>query len=184
MWARLRGIRCTSSQALVVMVSAGALLAAGALAVAPGVLATRGVAREESVAVKRSDAALCATSISVTAPPAWPMFYRTERHTDNADGVGDVLPGGPLVRWKYRVYDANAVNAATVRWFSAAVLGDLDGDGTQEVIVTSPNVPTEEDRVIALKDVPGESPAVRAMWTYTAPFTTIQVTVEETMTTS
>src|SRR5207249_1135314 len=110
-----------------------------------------------------------------------PMFHRNEHHTGViTDAVGDILPGGPLVRWKYRVTDelTSTADMDYYRWTTTFPLGDLDGDGTLEIIVTSPDVFSPvvatlnavpvPDRIIALKDTPGQSPPFRVLWIYTS----------------
>ncbi len=125
---------------------------------------------------------LAARSAAPAATPApWPMFHRNERHTGViTDAVGDVLPGGPRVRWKYRVTDQLASQDALAyyRWATTFPLGDLDGDGTLEIIVTTPDVISPQvatmngtpvpDRIIALKDTPGQNPPFRVLWIYTS----------------
>jgi outer membrane protein assembly factor BamB len=114
-------------------------------------------------------------------PAPWPMFHRDEEHTGViTDAVGDVLPGGPLLRWKYRVTDelTSTADLAYYRWATTFPLGDLDGDGTLEIIVTTPDVISPvvatligapvPDRIIALKDTPNQNPPFRVMWIYTS----------------
>ena len=55
-----------------------------------------------------------------------------------------------------------------MRWVATMPLGDLLGDGKLDVIVTTPGGSGAPDRVIALQDTPGQSPPVRALWTYTS----------------
>jgi len=124
-----------------------------------------------------------AASISAAAPqdaaptPApWPMFHRDARHTAViTDAAGDVLPGGPLLRWTYQVYTPSEP-ITNVRWTSTMPLGDLLGDGKLEVIVTTPGGSGAPNRVMALRDVPGGSPPVQALWIYTS---TLPLTVTD-----
>jgi outer membrane protein assembly factor BamB len=101
----------------------------------------------------------------------WLMFHHDEQHTGIADGVGKInSQTGPIVRWTYQVTaPPSEADFVKYRWYASFPLGDLDGDGTLEVVVTSADNSGETDRVIALKDVPGENPPVRALWTYTSP---------------
>lgn len=106
-------------------------------------------------------------------PPedSWLMFHRDEAHSGVAPGVGSIDPAtGPVVRWTYAVTDPpSEADFVKYRWYSSFPLGDLDGDGTLEVVVTTPDNSGAPDRIIALKDVPGGSPPVQAMWTFTSP---------------
>jgi hypothetical protein len=96
------------------------------------------------------------------------MFHRDERHTGAiTTAVGGLLPRGPTVRWIYRVYTPTSP-VTNVRWVASMPVGDLLGDGTLEVIVTTPGGSGAPDRVIALQDAPGQSPAVRPLWIYTS----------------
>lgn len=114
-------------------------------------------------------------NISLPANPGqpWPMFHRDELHTGVAEGVGNINPQtGPRIRWTYQVTaPPTEADFAKYRWYSSFPLGDLDGDGTLEVVVTTPDNSGEPDRIIALKDMPGQDPPVRALWTYTSPNT-------------
>lgn len=57
-----------------------------------------------------------------------------------------------------------------MRWASGFPLGDLDGDGTLEVVVTSPDYAEGlSPRVIVLKDTPGQPEPVQTLWTYVVP---------------
>lgn len=101
----------------------------------------------------------------------WPMFHKDEQHTGVAIGTGDIDPSaGPAVRWTYPVTDPpTEADFLSYRWYSSFPLGDLDGDGTLEVIVTTADNSGERDRVIALKDMPGQDPPVCALWTFDSP---------------
>ena len=101
----------------------------------------------------------------------WLMFHRDELHTGVAEGVGSINPAtGPRVRWTYQVTaPPSEADFIKYRWYSSFPLGDLDGDGTLEVVVTTPDNSGERDRIIALKDMPGQNPPVQALWTYISP---------------
>src|SRR5689334_5598665 len=103
----------------------------------------------------------------------WSMFHRDAQHTGLlTETAGDILPGGPLVRWAYQVYTPTGA-VTNVRWVATMPLGDLLGDGKLEAIVTTPGGSDQPNRVIALQDAPGQSPNVRPLWIYTStlPFT-------------
>lgn len=105
---------------------------------------------------------------SAPTPAPWRMFHRDERHTGViTDASGNVQPSGPGLRWAYQVYTPTAP-VTNVRWVATMPLGDLNGDGTLEVVVTTPGGSGAPDRVIALQDRAGESPAVRPLWIYTS----------------
>ena len=92
------------------------------------------------------------------------MFHRDERHTGViTDDVGDILPGGPLVRWTFQVYTSTD-QITDMRWVATMPLGDLSGDSKLGVIVTTPGGSGAPDRVMALQDRPGQSPQVGALW--------------------
>jgi len=142
-------------------------------------LAAALTAGASSAAQVKSNAAGSPPAAATPAP--WPMFHRDPNHTGLiTDAVGDVLPGGPLVRWKYRVTDplTSTTDLAYYRWATTFPLGDLDGDGKLEIIVTTPDVISPvvatlngapvPDRIIALKDTPGQDPPVHVMWIYTS----------------
>lgn len=106
----------------------------------------------------------------------WPMFHRDEKHTGVTDGAGDFFTDHPPgVRWQYPVFDQprTADDLALIRWTTTFPLGDLDGDGTVEIVITTPDGPAYLNgqpmphRVIALKDHPGQSPPLDVMWVYT-----------------
>jgi hypothetical protein len=105
---------------------------------------------------------------AAATPAPWRMFHRNEQHTGViTDAVGAILPGGPLVRWTYRVFTPTTP-VTNVRWAASMPLGDLNGDGTLEVVVTTPGGSGAPDRVLALRDMPGQSPAVQPLWVYTS----------------
>lgn len=116
-----------------------------------------------------SPAAVRAQSVLTPAPAPWRMFHHDERHTGVALGIGSIDPAtGPVVRWKYRVTPApSEAQFDSYRWYSSFPLGDLDGDGTLEVVVTTPDNSGSPDRVIVLKDRPGHVPPVSPLWTFT-----------------
>ncbi|MBI2837216.1 MAG: VCBS repeat-containing protein [Acidobacteria bacterium] len=102
----------------------------------------------------------------------WLMFHRDENHTGVAVGSGNIDPAsGPIVHWTFRVTTKpSKTQFCSYRWYSSFPLGDLDGDGALEVVVTTPdNFPDSPDRIIALKDMGGQSPGVTELWTYTVP---------------
>lgn len=110
-----------------------------------------------------ASAGLCATP--------WPMFHADERHTGVSAGQGAIPASGPSVRWTYQVTSPPTTHDfASYRWTSSFPLGDLDGDGTLEVVVTSPdNAAGTPPRVMALKDVPLQIPPVQPLWTWVSP---------------
>jgi outer membrane protein assembly factor BamB len=107
------------------------------------------------------------------APAGWLMFHRNAQHTavvTAAEARGAMLAGlGPRVRWTYRVVDEPATPDSLIglRWYASFPIGDLDGDGTLEVAVTTPDNTAQHNRVIALKDRPGQDPPVQALWIFT-----------------
>ncbi len=111
----------------------------------------------------------------------WPMFHHDPQHLGAITGQSARMspPLGPVTRWKYQVTEPpEEARFGQYRWYSSFPIADLDGDGTLEVVVTTPDnaracdlCEPPRDRVIALKDAPGENPPVRAMWIYTSPFT-------------
>lgn len=111
------------------------------------------------------------TPPAVSIAAAWPMFHRDAQHTGVANGIGNINPDtGPKVRWTYQVTaPPSEADFYKYRWYASFPLGDLDGDGTLEVVVTTPDNSGEPDRVIALKDVPGQSPSAQVLWTFTSP---------------
>lgn len=119
-------------------------------------------------------------SSTPAAPAPWPMFHHDAQHTGvQFDGAGNIISTtGPIVRWKFKVTEPAPVATQTdsyagvyYRWTSSFPLADLDGDGTLEVIVTTPDGTSDPDRVIALKDTPTDTERVRPLWIYTAPVT-------------
>lgn len=99
----------------------------------------------------------------------WPLFHRDAQHSGVAHGTGDINShAGPFVRWRYQVAIIPPALISGTRWTSAFPLGDLDGDGKLEVVVTSPGIPDVEDNhVVALKDTPEGPQPVTRMWTIT-----------------
>jgi outer membrane protein assembly factor BamB len=99
----------------------------------------------------------------------WPMFHHDRLHTGVAGSApGKILEGiGPAVRWRYQVAIIPGDEISATRWTSTFPLGDLDGNGTLEVVVTSPGTAAGPNNIMALEDRPGESPPVHRMWLYT-----------------
>lgn len=97
-----------------------------------------------------------------TAP--WAMFRRDQRHTGVVPGVGTIDPAiGPRLLWSYRVSEPSS----GMRWFSTFPLGDLDGNGSLEIVVTTADgMPGVPPSVIALT-IDGSE--LRPMWTYPVP---------------
>lgn len=99
----------------------------------------------------------------------WPMFHNDAAHTGLvAEGKGSVdESAGPVARWTYRVDEAPADHdLVNYRWYSNFPLGDVDGDGTVETIVTSARGAGLHARILVLKDVPDETPTVRRLWQF------------------
>ena len=100
----------------------------------------------------------------------WPMFHHDSQHS----GVVAAVPGsivnsvGPSVRWRYQVAIIPSSQVSTTRWTSTFPLGDLTGDGTLEVVVTSPGMNGQHNLIMALEDRPGQIPPVHRSWVYTA----------------
>src|SRR5579859_902717 len=138
------------------------------LLLALAILLGLGLAVALTAAASSAAAQTAAPQSAAPTPAPWPMFHRDERHTGViTDAVGDILSGGPLVRWKYQVYTPTDFITG-VRWAATMPLGDLLGDGKLDVIVTTPGGSGAPDRVIALQDAPGQSPPVHVLWTYTS----------------
>jgi outer membrane protein assembly factor BamB len=97
------------------------------------------------------------------------MFQHDEHHTAGQSGRGSIVPAdGPQLRWSFPVLPARG--PGDMRWASGFPLGDLDGDGSLEIVVTSPDYAAGlTPRVIVLKDTPGQEPPVRELWTYLVP---------------
>ncbi len=112
----------------------------------------------------------------------WPMFHRDEQHTGVAAGKGNINPSaGPEVLAKFQVFSQpqSELDLSYVRWTSTLPLGDLDGDGTLEIVVTTPAVAKPvslsingeplRDQVFALKYNPAGNPALTVLWSYVSP---------------
>lgn len=104
-----------------------------------------------------------------SAGAPWPMFLQNERHSGSIGGRSDILAlEGPRLRWAYPVLEGRGPDG--MRWASGFPLGDLDSDGSLEVVITSPDYAADlPPRVIVLKDTPGQSPPVQTLWTYVVP---------------
>lgn len=112
------------------------------------------------------------------SPEPWLMFHKDATHTGVASGVGNIGSDGPVIRWKYRITPDPSVGCENLtledcpsivyyRWYSSFPLGDLDGDGTLEVVVTSADGFTDgPPRVVALKDDSTVADGVRELWSY------------------
>jgi outer membrane protein assembly factor BamB len=115
-------------------------------------------------------------------PPGegWPIFHRDEFHTGLSSGKGNIDPSsGPRVWAKFKVFDQpGELDLTYVRWTSTLPLADLDGDGTLEIVVTTPAVAKPvslqingeplRDQVMALKIDPSTG-ALGLMWTNVSP---------------
>jgi outer membrane protein assembly factor BamB len=97
------------------------------------------------------------------------MFHHDQYHTGLAAGTGNIDPAtGPVIRWSQAVVPPPV--PLTIRWASSFPLGDLDGDGTLEVVVTSPEgAESLSPRLVVLKDTPGQDPPVRELWSFVLP---------------
>lgn len=118
--------------------------------------------------------AACDPLTASVHPKPWLQFHRDEMHTGAVtETAGNISTNtGPLVRWKYKVFDATdpLLPVGKTRWASSFPLGDLLGDGKLEVVVTTPNITSTDyfsNRIIALQDTPNGPSPVRALWTYT-----------------
>ncbi len=110
----------------------------------------------------------------LSPPSPWLMFHHDGRHTGNAPGTGTIPHDGPpTVRWKYPLFGPiSDAEAQAVRWTATFPLGDLDGDGSLETVVTSPdNVPGLDPKVVVLKDDPGSLDGVSVLWEKPIPVT-------------
>jgi outer membrane protein assembly factor BamB len=117
-------------------------------------------------------------------PPAiggWLMFHADEAHTGYVPGVGTIDPAaGPLVLAQFRVFEqpASLADLGNIRWTSGFPLGDLNGDGTLEIVVTTPDVGPPlvlrregeplRDQVLVLAYTPGATPALSVLWQWTS----------------
>ena len=91
------------------------------------------------------------------------------------------------MRWKYQVFKLSdaptPAEYAQYRWFASFPLGDLDGDGKNEVVISTPNGPdTLTDRIVSLTDDPSRASGVRELWVYTHTATPAQVSATLTIT--
>jgi len=104
------------------------------------------------------------THDSFAAGVAWQMFRRDASHTAVVPGIGSIdAIAGPSERWSYRISEAST----DMRWFSTFPLGDLDGDGGLEVVVTTADgAPGLGPRVIALTERDG---LPEPLWTFEVP---------------
>lgn len=111
---------------------------------------------------------IASTPVAFPGEP-WPMFQNDERHSGASDGQGRIPAStGPRLRWSYPVLEGRGPDG--MRWASGFPLGDLDGDGSLEVVVTSPDYAADlSPRVIVLKDTPGQVDPVQVLWTFVVP---------------
>jgi hypothetical protein len=99
---------------------------------------------------------------------SWPAFHRDPENSGVAHGVGNIGGSGPLVRWRYQVTEIPADALASTRWTTTFPLGDVNGDGALEVVVTTPTLDKKEtNHLFVLEDRPGQSPPVGRLWTIT-----------------
>ncbi|MBI3158374.1 MAG: VCBS repeat-containing protein [Chloroflexi bacterium] len=123
-----------------------------------------------------------ATPQSLTpAIGGWLMFHANEAHTGFAPGVGRIDPlTGPDILARFRVFEqpASTADLGNIRWTSTFPLGDLNGDGTLEIVVTTPDVGPPlvlrrdgeplRDQVLVLAYSPGANPALIILWQWTS----------------
>lgn len=102
-------------------------------------------------------------------PVGWPMFHRDPQHSGVAPGRGNInATAGPFVRWRYQVAEIPPDSLEASRWTTTFPLGDLDGDGTLEVVVTSPGIPDNQaNHLLVLKDTPSQTSPVSRLWIIT-----------------
>ncbi|TAK14373.1 MAG: VCBS repeat-containing protein [Anaerolineae bacterium] len=111
----------------------------------------------------------------------WFMFHADEAHTGFAAGVGRVDPvDGPEVLAQFRVFEepGSTADLGNIRWTSTFPLGDLTGDGTLEIVVTTPDVGPPlvlrregeplQDQVLVLTYTPFGEPALDVLWQWTS----------------
>ena len=69
------------------------------------------------------------------------MFHADETHTGFAHGKGKIdSTTGPTSISEFRVFDALAgADAGLLRWTSTFALGDVNGDGAEDIVVTTPD---------------------------------------------
>ncbi|MBI4885180.1 MAG: VCBS repeat-containing protein [Actinobacteria bacterium] len=101
------------------------------------------------------------------------MFHGDESHTGIAVGTGKIDPAsGPKVIAEFRIFDSlGAADLGLLRWTSTFALGDVNGDGADDIIATTPDwaeplVPRADgapltDGVVALTYVDGR---LQPMW--------------------
>ncbi len=88
-----------------------------------------------------SDTSQQSEETSVVIAHGWPMFHANEFHTGFTHGSGGIDPNvGPDTVAEFRVFDAVAAgDLGLLRWTSTFALGDLNGDGADDIVVTTPD---------------------------------------------